>query len=223
MTHDDLIPRPEFAGALRDRFVDELCRPDARIGTAVPPREVTDIASSGPTRRPADRRWRPLVSSAALIVGLVAGLVVLSTRDAPGADEIPAATQISTPEPAPLARLDEICASYGGDPLSLPLGADEATIEATATALSTRLRSADRQLSAISDATGVDASDARRLLGEALDATDQLTVAAATGDRAVIDRAVSNVDLIVIAWAREMRDLTGSSECDAVPTLREVF
>ena len=47
-------------------------------------------------------------------------------------------------------------------------------------------------------------------------------LAVADADRLSSDAAVGSLDLIIVAWSRELADL-GGDQCPDLPTLREVF
>jgi len=209
----DPTPRSEFADPLREWFVNELRHP---VGSLDAPRAPPPRPMQFDTPEPSSphRRWWAL-QAAAIVVVLVAGLVLLATRtvDAP-----PAAPGSSVVPPA--EALAALCADYGLAAPSLALDASPDEVAAAATDVERRLGAAQARLTAAAT-DGVDLGDQRRLLAEALDAAGRLRTIAATGERAAIDEAVRNLDLLVLAWGRSLSTIAGPA-CTGLPTLREV-
>jgi hypothetical protein len=218
----DTEPRDEFAAALRDWFVDEMQRPladgdDVEREPAIP----ANLVPSDPARErraPARRTWLFFANVAAGLLVVIVGLAWLGPwTDEP--DESPAAT-VPAPEDDPAVVVADVCERLRAEAVTLPIGASADEVERAATDLRLRLEQASAWLDAVASPTaGLD--EARRLADEAIAATERL-VDVADAERASVDTAVTNVDLIVVAWGRELADVAGDV-CFDLPTLREVF
>ncbi|MEM9041759.1 MAG: hypothetical protein AAGD33_17860 [Actinomycetota bacterium] len=217
----DTDPRPEFVAALREWFVDEVGRPasegsglerELTVDTALVRDGRTDVRSERERRR-----W-VLFANAAAVIGVVVGLGWLATR---GSEPVtnPPAESLPTPVVDPVAVATGVCAQFRVGAAELALGASADEVERAASNVRTRLVRAQELLD---DAvTGGDLDEARRLAGEGIGAADRL-LAVADADRQSIDSAVGSLDLIIVAWSRELADLDGD-QCPDLPTLREVF
>lgn len=213
----DTEPRAEFAAALREWFVDEVGRgAEGDVdGTDAPRSTVSlDDRPAAPRTRMAGR-WL-LIANAAAVIGLVVVLAWLGARqggDAPSEEPV-----VTAPEADARSVAVDVCDAFRVGAIGLPLGASRPEVERAAADVGRRLGSASTSLDAVASVDDVD--EARRLAGEAIEAADRLGLVA-DGDRSSIDAAASSVDLIIVAWERELAALAGDV-CLGLPTLREV-
>jgi hypothetical protein len=217
----DTQPNAEFAASLRAWFVAEMQRPEHEDGdhTVEPTApDLTLVDPDGDDRaRRTPRGWL-LLAQAAAAFGVVAGLWWASSR--PSEPPIPASAPVTPATIAsdPSAVAHRACEEFRTGASDLALGASPDEIVRAASDLRTRLTAAAARLDEPPDAL----ADSRRLAAEAIDATGRL-IAVADQDRATVDSAVRNLDLIVTAWSRELSSVAEDDACDGLPTLREVF
>jgi hypothetical protein len=217
----DLEPRPEFATALREWFVDELRHlrtdgTDVREEPALPPLPAPLTPRQRDEGRPdrSRRRWL-LILNAAAVVAVVVGLSwLVTTSDQPATDR--PATSSPLADPAVVAG--EVCEQFRIDAPRLAMGASPGDVVRAATDVRARATDATAR---IDQAARAELLEARRLLDEMIYAADRLQ-AVARGEREAIDTAVANLDLIVASWSRELTAVAGEV-CVGLPTLREVF
>lgn len=216
----DTEPRAEFTASLREWFVEEMRRPagDADDAPGVP----ATPASTVPESRGADRqrrwpnRWL-LLAQAAAVIGVVAGLWWLSS----GSDETTAPPPVASAPPAstdPALVARSTCREFRAEMPALALGASPDEVVQAATEVRARLVAASARL----DESLPALAGSRRLVAEAIDAADRL-VDVAQEERASVDAAVRNLDLIIAAWSRELSSVANDEVCTDLPTLREVL
>lgn len=217
----DTQPRAEFAESLRAWFVAEMQRPEHEGGDdtgepTAPDHTLVDLGGDDRARR-TSRSWL-LLAQAAAVFCVVAGLWWAS--NGPTGPAIPASAP-ATPaaiESDPSAVARRACEEFRVGASDLALGASADEIVQAASDLRARLTAAAARLDELPAAL----AESRRLAAEAIDATDRL-LAVADQDRATVDSAVRNLDLIVAAWSRELSSVADDDACDGLPTLREVF
>jgi hypothetical protein len=213
---------------LRDWFVEEMSVVDTSQPVSSPPRPPEPLSSTDATRP----RLRFLLTNAAVVVALVAGLIALARRDVDQTEPQSPPTEtsvLSSIRPGPVgleAILTDACEQLRDGTPQLPLGADITEIERVSTSLVTALDRADATLSRARGEASVE--EIRELLTEVRSRTVDLPrVAAATSNadgpmhaRETIDQAVDNVDLLLSALGRRIEQY-GGRNCVDVATLRE--
>jgi hypothetical protein len=215
----DTEPRPEFSASLREWFVEEMRLPvrhesDPRAEPARPERAMLDLRDDDPPRR-TPRRWL-LLAQAAAVIGVVAGLWWVSGR--PDERTVPAVASVPAQDADPSSVARSVCADFRVEVSDLALGASADEVVRVASDVRARLVAASARL----DGLPLVLSEPRRLVAEAIDAADRLA-AVAGEDRVSVDAAVRNLDLIVVAWGRELENIANDEVCVSLPTLREVF
>ncbi len=218
----DTEPREEFAAALREWFVDEVGRFDTdRRDAASAPMDQTDLELERPVSDQY-RRSRPLMTlaNAVAVLVVIVGLWWLATW----VEEVPADPPVATAavqedEPDPVEVAGRVCEEFRIGAPRLVLGAAGGQVEKAAVDVRLRLVAAAASLDEEGPVPVL--VEARRLLDEAIDAADRL-LAVADEDRQSVDASVRNLDLIVVAWGRELAAVAGEA-CDDLPTLREVL
>lgn len=209
MTDQDV--RPEFRESLRVWFRDQLSERAPRAPLA-PPAEDLGVDLLGQPPRPRPNRLLRVAAA----VGAVGGLVAVFTiglpdrRDEPG----PAMPRIDV-----ASRLDGICQRLHTSTAVLPWGAGSADVEAVVDPLVAALTVIAADLADLAD-LDVDLDQARQLLAGIHGRVADLPELAIADDVLAFDDAVTNVDLLLVAWGREMTTL-GAQSCASVPTLRE--
>lgn len=210
-----VIPRREFADPLRDWFVAELADADVHPGTPMPAIPAHEPMQFDEPDRP--RRGVRNLLSAAVVFGVVAGALFLVVRD-DDHDDAGSSTPSVVDDPGP--RFRQVCERFAVGAGSLPLGAGPVEIMAAVDDLRVRLDAARSTIEDLVETSGVDATKQLRLIDDAIGRAELLGELA-DGMRSEIDEAVTNFDLLLLAWGQSMDDLAGEG-CSAPPTLREL-
>jgi hypothetical protein len=216
----DTEPRPDFRESLREWFVEEMRRPNSDEN-----RPRNELASLAPTRldlrdedrlRRTPRKWL-LLAEVAAVIGVVAGLWWASNR--PAEPTIPpAVASVPIADADPSIVVQRACRDFRTEVSDLALGASADEVVWAASDVRARLVAASAQLDELPQAF----AEPRRLVAEAIDAADRLVTIAGEG-RTSVDSAVRNLDLIIVAWGRELASIANDEACVSLPTLREVF
>lgn len=212
----ELAPRREFTEPLRDWFVAELTDAetlrDTTHGPVTPVHEPMEFGEPDPPRRGVR-----ILLNAAVVFGLLTGALFLLVRDDDRGD---VGSSTSAVVDDPTSGFRDVCDRFASGPDRLPLGAGPAEIMTAVDDLRVRLDEARSGIEDLAARSGVDATNQLRLIDEAVARTDLLGDLA-DGARNEIDEAVTNLDLLLVAWGQAMDELAGEG-CSSPPTLREL-